>query len=53
MMLGDLGAAMIKIEAPQGDGTRRYGTDINGEALDISSSPIFRPISSPTLVENR
>ena len=37
MMLGDMGAEVIKIEAPQGDGTRRFGSNINGEALDFLS----------------
>jgi len=37
MMLGDMGAEIIKIESPRGDGTRLYGRDINGEALDFLS----------------
>jgi crotonobetainyl-CoA:carnitine CoA-transferase CaiB-like acyl-CoA transferase len=37
MMLGDMGAEVIKIEAPQGDSTRRYGEDIAGEGLDFLS----------------
>jgi CoA:oxalate CoA-transferase len=36
-MLGDMGATVIKIEAPDGDGTRKFGKALGGESVDFLS----------------
>lgn len=36
-MLGDMGATIIKIENPKGDGTRNFGTTVGGESIDFLS----------------
>lgn len=37
MMLGDMGAEVIKIEPPSGDGARLFGRTVNGEGIDFLS----------------
>ncbi len=37
MLLGELGARVIKVEPPEGDDARKYGPFVNGESAYFAS----------------